>query len=95
MNKSFLKYDIYSKQIGFFFQNNDKIGTYYGFLLTLLYIFISILLFILYISITIKRSNLKVYNSILYSQDLPIANINPSSLYFALEWRILKPLIDL
>ena len=30
-----------------------------------------------------KRSNLKVYDSTLYSQDLPIININPNSLYFA------------
>jgi hypothetical protein len=30
-----------------------------------------------------KRSNLKVYDSIIYSQDIPIVNINPNSLYFA------------
>ena len=30
-----------------------------------------------------KRSNIKVYDSTIYSQDIPVANINPSSLYFA------------
>ena len=30
-----------------------------------------------------KRSNLKVYDSIIYSQDISIVNINPNSLYFA------------
>ena len=83
MNKRFLKYDIYSKQIGFFFHDHDKVGTYYGLLLTLLYIFISFLLFIVCISITIKRTNLIAYDSTIYSQDLPVANINPNSLYFA------------
>ena len=83
MNKKFLKYDIYSKQIGFFFHDHDKVGTYYGLLLTLLYIFISFLLFIVCISITIKRTNLIAYDSTIYSQDLPVANINPNSLYFA------------
>ena len=29
-----------------------------------------------------KRSNVKEYDSTVYSQDIPIANINPSSLYF-------------
>ena len=78
-----LKYDIYSKQIGFFFHDNDKIGTFYGLLLTILYIFISLLLFIIYIIVTMKRSNVKVYDSTIYSQDIPVANINTSSIYFA------------
>ena len=30
-----------------------------------------------------KRSNIKVYDSTIYSQDIPVANINSSSLYFA------------
>ena len=65
--KIFLKYDIYSKQIGFFFHNNDTIGTYFGSFLTLLYIFISIILFIICIDITIKQLNFKVYDSTIYS----------------------------
>ena len=76
-------YDIYSKPIGFFFNNNDKIGTNFGLFLTSLYILISLFLFIYYLCYTIKRSNMTVYDSSTFSQDIPIANINPFSLYFA------------
>ena len=76
-------YDIYSKQIGFFFNNKDKIGTNFGLFLTSLYILISLSLFIYYLYYTINRSNMKVYDSSTFSQDVPIVNINPHSLYFA------------
>ena len=76
-------YDIYSKQIGFYFNNKDKIGTNFGLCLTSLYILISLFLFIYYLCYTINRSNMKVYDSSTFSKDIPIANINPFSLYFA------------
>ena len=80
-NLSYL--DIYSKQIGFFFNNKDKIGTNFGLFLTSLYILISLFLLIYHLCYTIKRSNMKVYDSSSFSQDVPIVNINPHSLYFA------------
>ena len=83
MNCNFVYYDIYSKQIGFFYNNKDKIGTNFGFFLTIIYIFISCFIFIYYLVDTLKRKNLNVYDSTTYSQDIPIANINPNSLYFA------------
>ncbi len=76
-------FDIYSKQIGFFFNNKDKIGTNFGLLLTFLHVLISLFLFIYYLCYTIKRSDLTVYDSSTFSKDLPVANINPLSLYFA------------
>ena len=83
MDCNFEYCDIYSKQIGFFFNNKDKIGTNFGLFLTIIYIFISSFFFIFYLVNTLKRTNLNVYDSITYSQDIPITNINPNTLYFA------------
>ena len=83
MDCNFEYCDIYSKQIGFFFNNKDKIGTNFGLFLTIIYIFISSFFFIFYLVDTLKRTNLNVYDSTIYSQDIPIANINPNTLYFA------------
>ena len=83
MNCNFEYYDIYSKQIGFFFKNKDKIGTNFGFILTIIYILISCLFLIYYLVYTIKRANLNVYEYTTYSQNIPIANINPNIFYFA------------
>jgi len=76
-------FDIYSKHIGFFFNNKDKIGTNFGLFLTSLHILISIFLLIYYLFYIIKRSDLTVYDSSTFSQNIPVANINPLSLYFA------------
>ena len=76
-------YDIYSKQIGFFFNKKDKIGTNFGLCLTSLYILIFLFLFIYYLCHTISRANMTVYDSSKFPQDIPMANINPFSLYFA------------
>ena len=83
MNINFTYYDIYSKQIGFFFNRKDRIGTNFGLFLTIIYIFISLLLFIIYSVFTIKRINMRVYDSTTYPQDIPSLNISPKSLYFA------------
>ena len=84
MNCNLSYFDIYSKHIGFFFNNKDKIGTNFGLFLTSLYILISLFLFIYYLCYyTIKRSNMTVYDSSTFSKDIPVANINPLSLYFA------------
>ena len=83
MNINFSYYDIYSKQIGFFFNKNDRIGTNFGLVLTIIYIFVSLLLLIIYSFYTIKRINMKVYDSTTYPQDIPSLNISPKTLYFA------------
>ena len=83
MNYNFANYDIFSNRIGFFFQNEEKIGTYFGLFLTLLYIIFSIILFILYMILTVQRSNMKVYDFVEYSKDIPVFEIDTSSIYFA------------
>ena len=83
MNINFSYYDIYSKQIGFFFNKKDRIGTNFGLALTIIYIIVSLLLLIIYSVYTIKRINMKVYDSTTYPQDVPTLNISPKTLYFA------------
>lgn len=83
MNNRCVNYDIFSKKIGFYFNDKEKIGTLFGLLLTSIYILISIILFFLYLVFTIRRKNMKVYDFVEYSKDIPIAEINSSSIYFA------------
>ena len=45
MTISFTDFDMYSKRIGLFYQKKEKIGTLFGFVLTMLYIFVSLFLF--------------------------------------------------
>ena len=79
-----LNFDIYSNRIGFFFNDKEKIGTFLGLFLTILYILFSILIFIIYIFYAIKRKNFKVvYESTALPEDSPRIDINPSVIYFA------------
>ena len=80
---SFTNFDIYSKKIGFFYKNNEKIGSYFGLFLTLLYIFISIILFIYQVIRAFQRSELKVYDTTIYSQEMPSIDVDINKLYFA------------
>jgi len=83
MNNTCVNYDIFSKKIGFYFNDKEKIGTIFGLFLTTIYILISIILFFLYMVFTIRRKNMRVYDFVEYSRDIPIAEINSSSIYFA------------
>ena len=83
MNNNYEIFDIYSKRIGFFFNNREKIGTLFGFLLTMIYVLISLSIFCLYIFLTINRKFMKVYDSTTYSKDIPFIDINQNIMYFA------------
>ena len=78
-----LFFDIYSKRASFFYNNQEKIGSYFGLFLTLIYIALSLILFIYYIINTLKRNNIVIYDSKKFTHELPIVNINPSNFYFA------------
>ena len=80
---NYLKFDIYAKRVGFFFNKQEKIGSYFGLLLTLLYALISIILFIYNLISVFKRDEIKVYDSTLYSQEMPIIELDKNSFYFA------------
>ena len=83
MNNNYENFDIYSKRIGFFFNNREKIGTLFGFLLTVIYVLISLSFFSLYIFLTINRKYMKVYDSKTYSKDIPFIDVNQNIMYFA------------
>ena len=80
---NFTNIDLYSKKIGFFFNNSERIGSFFGFFLTILYIFISIILFIYQIIKTIQRKELKVYDTTIYSQEMPSIDVDINKLYFS------------
>ena len=80
---SIFDFDIYQKRISFFFNKKDKIGTFFGLILTSLYVIITLILFIYYLIRTIKRVEVKSHESTVYSQELPSIDINPKLLYFA------------
>ena len=78
-----LFFDIYSKRIGFFFNNRERIGTYFGLFLTIMYIFISLVFFGVNLFFVINRATVREYDSTLYSKDVPSIDINPDLLYFS------------
>ena len=78
-----LNFDMYSKRTSFFFKNQEKIGSYLGFFLTLIYIFASILLFINQVMLAINKGELTVYDSTMHSQEMPSISVDSSQLYFA------------
>ena len=82
-NFSVLDYDIYSKRIGFYFNNKEKIGSYFGFILTVIYILILFILFFVLLIRTIQRKEIVVYDSTIFSQEIPIIEVDPSLIYFA------------
>ena len=79
-----LDFDIYSKNIGVFYRNKEKISSYFGLILTVLYVCISLSIFIYYTSRTFRHLDLSVYDSTIYSKEIPNINLNRSDLlYFA------------
>ena len=67
----------------FFFNNQEKIGSYFGLFLTLVYIFASLGLFFYQIIFASQRKELKVYDTTIYGQKMPSITINSNQLYFA------------
>ena len=80
----FLDFDIYSKPIGFFYHDKERIGTVFGFILTILYLIICLTLFSFYTLTTINKSDMKVHDSFLYQKEAPEMKINSSFFYFHL-----------
>ena len=84
-----LDFDIYSKNIGVFYRNKEKISSYFGLILTVLYVGISLAIFLYYTSRTLRHLDLSVYDSTIYSKEIPSVNLNSSDLlYFALAIEI-------
>ena len=79
----YTKLDMYSKTIGFYYDNQEKIGSYFGLFLTIIYICTSlILLFYEFIKI-IQRAEFNVYDSTIYPLETPYIEIDINQFYFA------------
>lgn len=76
-------FDIYSKKICFFYNNQERISSLFGLFLTLVYIFASLILFLFQVIKVIQRQELKVYDTTIYSKEMPIIDVNIDQLYFA------------
>ena len=76
-------FDLYSKRAGFFYNNNEKIGSLFGLLLSFIYIVVSVAILIYYLILTIQRKEVKVYDTSIHAQEIPYINIDSNSLYFA------------
>ena len=79
----YFNFDMYARSPNFYFKNHDRINTYFGTLLTLVYIIVSLTLFIYHSIITIQRKNFKVHDSTIYGQEMPFIDLNSNILYFA------------
>ena len=76
--------DIYAKKLCIFYKNREKISTYFGLILTIIYISISLAIFLFYTVQTIKRLDLQVNDSTIYWKEKPFIDLNNSDLlYFA------------
>ena len=84
MNNIFVNFDFFSKRISFFFNEKEKIATFFGLILSLLYILIALAFFAIHFYYIIKRVNVKVNDSTTYSKDnIPNININQNLISFA------------
>ena len=78
-----LNYDMYSKRTSFFYNNQEKIGSFLGFFLTFVYILASLILLIHQIILALQRQELIVYDTTMYSQEMPTFKIDTEQFYFA------------
>ena len=78
-----LNYDMYSKRTSFFYNNQEKIGSLLGLFLTFVYILASMILLIYQIILALQRQELKVYDTTMYSQEMPTFKIDTEQFYFA------------
>ena len=87
---SFLDFDIYSNRISFFSNNRERIGSYFGLILTIIYFIVFIILIVIYSLDAVKRTDIRVYDSTSFSSQTPFINIDSSLINFAfgLEDRI-------
>ena len=77
-------FDIFAKKLGLYHNGKEKIGSFFGFLLTMIYIIVSLAIFTYYTISIIKREELQVHDSTEYSKETPYMNLNNSNLlYFA------------
>ena len=74
---NFLDLDIYSRRISFFYKDKEKVISRFGFFLTILYIVISITIFLYYFIRTISRIDVTASDATIFTDTVPQIKINP------------------
>ena len=74
--------DMFAKKMGLFYNGSEKIGTSFGLTLTIIYIIISLLIFIYYTVSIVRKEELQVNDSTEYSNETPFINLNNSDLFY-------------
>ena len=75
-------FDIFARKISLFYNNKDKFGSYFGLILTFLYIVSSLSIFIFFLVFTYQREDFQVSDSMIYAQDTLTFKLNtPNSFY--------------
>ena len=80
---NYLDFDVYSRRISFFYKNKEKMGSLFGFILTILYAIISTIIFLFYFIRTIKRVEVSSSTSTIYATEILSLNINNDIFNFA------------
>ena len=78
----FVDLDIFAKRLGLFYNKREKIGSSFGFALTIIYILASFFIFIYYTISIVKKEDLQVNDSTEYSNDVPYIDLNNSDLFY-------------
>ena len=74
--------DIFAKKLGLFYNGREKIGSPFGLILTIIYILVSLFIFIHYTISIIRKEELQVHDSTEYSNSTPSINLNNSELFY-------------
>ena len=80
---NFLDFDMYSKRIGLFYQSKEKIGSLFGFILTMIYIIASLSLFFIYALDIVEHKTFFVHDSTIYPREAPSIELDNNLFYFA------------
>jgi len=75
-------FDIFARRICLFYNKNEKIGSNFGLILSILYILSSILIFIFFLLMIYQKKDFHTSDSIIYSKTNPNFNLNSSNLFF-------------
>ena len=84
---NYLDFDIYSRRISFYYKSKEKFGTLFGFILTISYIVLSLIIFIIHLVKTIRREEVTSSVLSIYPTEIPSIEINKDLFYisFGLE----------
>lgn len=83
MNLNYLDFDMYSKKIGLYYLKKERLGSKFGFLLTIIYIVASLSLFFIYATDAIKHKTIRVHDSTIYPREAPSIKLDTNLFYFA------------